>query len=72
MLNLDLLGNGDSHRVNQESIKRAMQGLTISRKEFISSCLEEDPLKRLTASTLIKSKVFQEVWGEHEDAPKSY
>ena len=61
MLNLDLLANGDSRRVNQEAINRAMQGLDPARKEFISSCLEEDPTKRLTASALIKSKVFQEV-----------
>ncbi len=61
MLNLDLLGNGDGHRVNNDSIKRAMQGLTMSRKEFISSCLMEDPLQRRTAADLIKSKVLQEV-----------
>ena len=61
MLNLDLLANGDNRRVNQEAINRAMQGLTKHRKEFISSCLEEDPAKRLTASALIKSRVFQEV-----------
>ena len=61
MLNLDLLANGDSRRVNQESINRAMQGLNKSRKEFISACLEEDPAKRLTASALMKSRVLQEV-----------
>lgn len=61
MLNLDLLANGDNRRVNQESIDRAMQGLTKSRKEFISSCLEKDPSKRVTASALMKSKVLQEV-----------
>ena len=61
MLNLDLLANGDNRRVNQEAINRAMQGLTKNRKEFISSCLEEDPTKRLTASVLSKSRVFQEV-----------
>ena len=60
MLNLDLVGNGDSRWVN-ESIKRAMKGLTPSRKEFISSCLTEDPSERRTASDLIKSKVLQEV-----------
>ena len=63
MLNLDLLGNGDGHRVNNDSIRRAMHGLTQSRKEFISSCLLEDPLKRRTAADLIKSSVLQEVRG---------
>lgn len=61
MLNLDLLANGDSRRVNQDSIDRAMKGLTKSRKEFISACLEKDPSKRVTASALMKSKVLQEV-----------
>lgn len=61
MLNLDLLANGDSRRVNQDAINRAMKGLTKNRKEFIASCLEEDPSKRVTASALIKSKVLQEV-----------
>lgn len=62
MLNLDLLANGDSRRVNQDAIHRAMQGLNKSRKEFISSCLETDPSQRVTAFTLMKSKVLQEVW----------
>lgn len=62
MLNLDLLANGDSRRVNQDSITRAMKGLTKSRKEFISSCLIKDPSMRVTASTLMKSKVLQEVF----------
>lgn len=62
MLNLDLLANGDSRRVNQDSITRAMQGLNEFRKEFISSCLEKDPLQRVTASALMKSKVLQEVF----------
>lgn len=68
MLNLDLLANGESRRVNQEAINRAMQGLNKNRKEFISACLEEDPVKRLTASTLMKSKVLQEVrcWYESD------
>ena len=61
MLNLDLLANGDNRRVNQEAIDRAMLGLTKSRKEFISSCLEKDPSKRMAASALMKSKVLQEV-----------
>lgn len=61
MLNLDLLGNGDSRRVNLVDINQALQTVDPSRKVFIASCLEEDPSKRPTAAVLIKSRVLQEV-----------
>lgn len=65
MLNLELLGNGDSHpgRVAMKQlIQHALEGLDEPRREFIKSCLQEEPSLRPRATSLLKQAVLQEVF----------
>ena len=63
MLNLALLGNGESvqHGQRSDAIQRALNQLNPQTKQFVELCIDHDHEKRPQAHTLLKHFVLQEV-----------
>lgn len=63
MLNLDLLGNGDTtHSITRgDAVQKALDQLNPMTRDFIELCIDRNPEQRPKAQLLLKQPVLQEV-----------